>query len=272
MFSVTFEKTRQFILLCIYTLCPPFYMMSLTYLLNEYRGGNQFEISDIIPVFWGTIWIPALLGLIFNFLGRWYIRKRIPDGTKLRDFPLLFILIYSVYFIILGQFRLGTDCLYGGVSGIMLVFFVWLFRESVRKCVEYLPVTEKVYLYMVVFLFPILVLIITDIFSIIEERNFYMTVLLSPVIYIGGVSLVLIFCGILRLWCAGYKVALKKNVYSLRQVILLLLIGDNLLFLYLIPYIGNLIILIGLLMSTLLYTFETVYDVLRRHRLHCKTD
>ncbi len=260
-----FEKICQFILLCVYTLCPPFYMMTITYLMNSYHGGDRFIVSEIIPVFWGTIWIPALLGLSLNFIMRRWSAKYLQTGEKLKDYPLLFIFCYSIYFLILGKISWGSDCMYSGISGILVVFFVWLFRESVRKCVEYLPMGEKVYLYMIVFLFPVLILMVTDIVSIMETLNFYMTILLSPVIYMGGVSFFLMGCVVLRMWCRYYHIALKKNVYTLPQVILLLLIGDNLVFLYLVPYVGNVIIFISLIMSILLYTFELIYDY-NRHR------
>ncbi len=263
-----FDKISQFILLCVYTLCTPFYMMTLTYLMNGYHGGGKFIISDIVPIFWGTVWIPALLGLVLNFTIRKWSSHHLKSEEKLKDYPLIFILFNSIYFVVLGKLSWGHDCMYSGVSGILLVFFVWLFRESYRKCVEYLPIGEKVYLYMIVFLYPVLVLMVTDIVSIMEAFNFYMTILLSPIIYIGGLSMFLLGCIVLRLWCKYYHIALKKHVYTLPQAILLLLIGNNLTFLYLVPYVGNTIMFIGLITSILLYIFELVYDYTRYRHLN----
>ncbi len=264
MFAETREKISQFILLCVYTLCPPFYMMMLTYLLDTYQTTNNFTRSEIIPVFWQTVWIPASASLMLNLFLRYWKSKHLKPDEKLKDYPLIFILLYAIYFIILGRLSWGRECMYGGISGLLIVFFARLFRESLRKCVEYLPVAEKVYVYMVVFLFPIFVLLVTDIVSLIQSWQFYMTVLMAPVAYIGGVSIFLGACVVLQLWCGYYHISIKKNTYTLQQVILLLLIGDNLMFLYLVPYVGNTLLMIGLLMSISLYTVEYIYNIRRQ--------
>lgn len=258
------EKISQFILLCIYTFCPPFYMMTLTYLLDTYQNINNFILSEIIPIFWQTIWIPACVALIINLFLHYRQSKHLSLDKKIKDYPLIFILSYAVYFIILGKLSAGSECMYSGISGLLIVFFARLFRESLRKYVEYLPLGEKVYAYMVVFLFPIFILLVTDAVSLMQKWPFYMTVLLAPISYIGGISMFLGACVILNLWCSYHHISLKKNTYTLAQVILLLLIGDNAAFLYLVPYVGNTLFIIGLFMSISLYIIEYLYHIKRK--------
>lgn len=257
------EKMPHFILLCVYTLCPPFYMMTLTYLLDTYQRSGHFILSQIIPVFWSTVWIPALSALLANFFFRrqQYLHAKAPD--KVKDSPLTFIFLYAVYFIILGRISWGMECMYGGIGGLLVVLFAYLFRQCLRKHVEYLPSHEKFYAYLICFFFPILSLLITDFISVMQQNTFYMSVLLSPVIYIGGVSLFLSACVFLQLRCLYYHISPKKDTFSLSWVIGLLLIGHNAMFIYLIPYIGNTLFISGFLMSILLCFSEYAHH---RHR------
>ncbi|MBQ8557307.1 MAG: hypothetical protein IJ440_00765 [Alphaproteobacteria bacterium] len=257
---------KQFILLCIYTFAPPFYMMCCTYLLQTYGGQTDFMISDLIPVFWGTIWIPALLSLSLNFFIRRQKRKHLQQNEKLKDYPLLFILIYSLYFFILGQTSWGIDCLYSALSGILLVLFILFFRNTTYRCVEYLPIVEKFYLYTVAFLFPIIILMTTDILSLIEETPWHMAILLSPISYVGGISVFISACMLLKLFCLKNNISLRKHCFTLKQTIIWLLIGDNLATLYIIPYIGNRLFVVGLMMSIILYFIESIYEIIRLHQ------
>ncbi|MBQ9089480.1 MAG: hypothetical protein IJY58_00310 [Alphaproteobacteria bacterium] len=256
---LSYEKTAHFILLCIYTLCPPFYMAVLTYFLNIYRHNSTFLLSEIIPVFWGTIWIPACFALGINFVLR-LSQKITQPNQKRKDYPLLFIFIYAVYFMVLGQFVAGYDCLYAGISGVVLVLFVRLFRKAQERCVEYLPVGERVYFYMIAFLFPILVLIVSDVVSYMKHMPFYMSVLFAPIAYIGGVLAFLGACFYMRCYCLLTHTSLKKHVLTLSQAILILLIGCNLMFMTSIIFFGNIDFLICLIMSLLLYAVEYLHE------------
>lgn len=256
---INLDELIHFIIVCVYTLFPPFYMMALTYLLATYRGVDHFIISDIIPVFWKTVWIPALCSFITYFLLQLKKNHQAEQPKRVKDYPLVFIFFYSVYFMILGQVSWGSDCMYGGISGMLLVFFAWVFYDNLKKCVIYLPMSEKVYAFMVVFLFPVFVLVTTDIVSLMREDIFRMSVLIAPVIYVGGISCFLLGCIVLRLWCVYYKMALKKHAYTLQQLIMLSLIGSNAMFLYLTSYLGDTVILVGLMMSVLLVLIEYLY-------------
>ena len=187
-------------------------------------------------------------------------------NEKLKDYPLLFILIYSLYFFILGQTSWGIDCLYSALSGILLVLFILFFRNTTYRCVEYLPIVEKFYLYTVAFLFPIIILMTTDILSLIEETPWHMAILLSPISYVGGISVFISACMLLKLFCLKNNISLRKHCFTLKQTIIWLLIGDNLATLYIIPYIGNRLFVVGLMMSIILYFIESIYEIIRLHQ------
>ena len=262
------EKIRQFILLCIYTFAPPVYMMSVVYLLRLYRDNDNFGQFDLLPIFWETVWVPALLGMICNHCLRQYRKKHLQPNEKVRDYPLIFVLLYSLYFLILGKISWGTDCLYSGLCGLLLVFFVLIFREGTKRYVEYLPLTEKFYFYLVAFLYPIFILIVVDCIAIIENYPFHMAILLAPISYIAGISVFIGYGICLKLYSIINKIALRKIVLHLPQAILLLLIGDLIGCLYLLPYLGNLVFFVGLLMCFVLYAFELVYDGIRQYKRH----
>lgn len=260
------KKIRLFILLCIYTFAPPIYMMSVVYLLRLYRDNYNFVRFDLLPVFWETVWIPALLGMISNYGLRQYRKKRLQLNEKVRDYPLVFVFCFSLYFLILGKISWGTDCLYSGLCGLLLVFFVLLFRETIKRCVEYLPLTEKFYFYLVAFIFPIIILIVSDCLFFIEDKTFYMDILLAPISYISGVSVFIGYGICLKIYSLLNKIALRKLVLRLPQAILLLLIGDVIGCLYLLPSFGNQIFFVGLLMCFILYVFELIYDCIRQYK------
>ena len=263
---LSYEKATHFILLCIYTLCPPFYMAVLTYFLNIYRNNSTFLLSDIVPVFWSTVWIPALIALGGNFALRLY-HSLTGGSQKRKDYPLFFIFVYAVYFMILGRFGAGYDCLYGGLSGVILVVFVRLVRANQEKCIEYLPAGERAYFYMIAFLFPILVLIVSDVVSYMKHMPFYMSILFAPVAYIGGVLSFLLVTFYLRCYCLLTHVSLKKHTLSLSQAIFILLIGTNLMFMMSITFFGNIDFLICLIMSLFLYAVEYQHEAKRQMRM-----
>lgn len=255
------EKIRRRLLLSIYMFAPPFYMCSLTYLLENYSGRNKFIWEHIFPFFSVTVWVPLVISLLVNKIIRVYRQNHLQLGEKLKDYPLVFVFIYSLYFLAMGSFFWGKDCLYSALGGLLLVFFVLLFQDNTRRCVEYLPGAEKFYFYAVAFLFPIMILMVTDILSFIEKTPYHMAILLSPLSYIGGISLFIGVCLILKLYCVINKVSLKKHVMSLRQAIFVLLIGDICACLYLIGYIGNGIFLTGFSMSVALWFIEVLYHM-----------
>ena len=260
------EKIRQFILLCIYTFAPPIYMMSGVYLLRLYRDNDVFARFDLLPYFWTTVWIPALLSMGMNYGLRCYRKKHLKTNEKLRDYPLVFVFFFSLYFLILGEIAWGTDCLYSGLCGLLLVFFVLIFREGIKRYVEYLPLTERFYFYLVAFVFPIIILVVTDCLSVIENQPFHMAILLAPVSYIAGISVFIGYGLCLKIYSLLSKVALRKMVLRLPQAILLLLIGNILGCLYLLPYLGKQMFFIALLMCFILYIFELIYDGIRQYK------
>lgn len=258
---------RRFILLGICAIAPPFYMICATYLLNDYSGRNNFLKAHIFPFLSVTIWIALICSLAANhFWRRYRYRHRLP-GEKLKDYPLIFVFVYSVYFFIVGSFFWGTDCLYSAFSGLLLVFWVLIFQENMRRCVEYLPAGEKFYFYAVAFLYPVLILMMSDALSIIENTTWNMNILLSPIAYVPGVTVFACACLILKFVCRFRESSLKKNLFSLQKAILFLLIGDVSGCLYLTSYVGRSIFLIGMIMSFCLYFIELTYSYKRLKRM-----
>lgn len=256
----------RFILLCIYSVAPPFYMICATFLLGDYSGRDYVLKMHIFPFLSVTIWIALIGSLTANYFWRAHRSRHLVPGEKIKDYPLIFVFVYSLYFLLIGCFFWGTDCLYSAFSGLFLVLWVLIFRENMHRCVEYLPSVEKFYFYAVAFLFPILILMMSDALSLIQNTPWHMTILLSPIAYFPGITVFTIGCVSLKIICRLKESALKKNAFGLKQAILLLLIGDVSACLYLIPYVGNGIFLTGFVMSFSLYLIEWVYDYQRKKR------
>lgn len=265
------EKLRRFIMLCVYMFAPPFYMMSVAYLLADYSGREKVILTQVLPFLGVTVWIPLVASLCCNALYRHYKQKKLVEGENLKDYPLIFIFIYSLYFFLMSNFFWGADCLYSAISGMMLVAFVLIFRENTRRCVEYLPLRERFYFYAIAFLFPVLIVMMSDVLSLIENTPWHMTILLSPISYIAGVSVFACACQVLKAFCTIKNIALKKHLFSLRQGILLLLVGDVVACLYLILYVGQGVFLTGLSMSITLYMVEMIYDLNRKYKIGLST-
>ena len=258
---------RRFILLSVYSVAPPFYMICATFLLDDYSGRNNFLKEHIFPFLSVTIWIALIFAFGANYVWRRYRQKHLLPGEKVKDYPLIFVFVYSVYFLLVGCFFWGADCLYAAFSGLSVVFWVLIFHENMRRCVEYLPAVEKFYFYVVAFVYPIFILMMSDALSLIENTPWHMTILLSPIAYVPGVTVFACACLMLKIICRMRESALKKNVFGLTQAILLLLIGDVSGCLYLVPYVGRGIFLVGFVMSFGVYLIELFYHYKRHQRL-----
>ncbi len=257
---------RRFVLLSIYSVAPPFYMVCATYLLSDYSGSDNFLKAPFFSFLSVTIGIAFLCAFGANYGWRCYRKKHLLPGEKIKDYPLIFVFVYSIYFLLIGCFFGGSECFYAAFSGLSVVLWVLIFRENMRRCVEYLPLVEKFYFYVVAFVYPVLILMMSDTLSLIENTPWYMTILLSPIAYVPGVSVFAVACLILKIICRMRESALKKNVFGLTQAILLLLIGDVSGCLYLVSYVGRGVFLVGLLMSFGVYLIELCYYYKRQQR------
>lgn len=259
------ETAEQVLILSLYTISIPLYMMAFTYLLTLYQGRVSFMQWELMPLFLGTVWIPAFCGLFVNDLLRQRKNKNLKKGEKLKDYPFVFITLFSIYFLILGLISFGSDCLTIALSGLLLGAFSFLLKP-IRRCVEYLPATENFYFYVVLFLFPILVLMATDISLSLQDGTGF-SILLAPISYIPGISGLMMICLCVRYWCLYRHISLKKYLLTMDQVVGILLVCDVFATLYMIPFLGPRLFIVCFIMAFCLYFVELIFKwarVMRR--------
>lgn len=255
------EACEQILILSLYAISVPFYMMGFTYLLTLYQGRISFMSWELTPLFLGTVWIPAFVGLFLNDFFRKIKSRQLAPNGKIKNYPFIFIFCFSIYFLILGFFSFGTDCLAISLSGILLVLFSFLLRP-IKRSVEYLPTTELFYFYAVLFLYPILVLMANDIYSVVQGSVGF-SILLAPISYIAGISGLAIVCLGVRYYSFYRHISLKKNLLTMNQVVGLLVFFDVLASIYLIPFVGNQLFVVCFVMSILLYSIEYLFTKVR---------
>ena len=110
----------------LYVIFIPFYMLLMTYMLSQSSfksmRGDQWLIS---PLLWGTIWIPAFLGIVINQ----FLKKRREAESKHKwekNFPVVFIGMYSAFFFVMSSFSFGKHYLTAAFSSLILVIFLLL--------------------------------------------------------------------------------------------------------------------------------------------------
>lgn len=255
------DSLKQVLILSLYTIIVPLYMLVFTYLLTLYEGRISFIHWDLMPIFMGTVWIPALVALMVNDALRQRKLKYLKENEKLKDYPFVFMASFSVYFFILGLISFGSDCLAIAFSGMLLVLFSFLFKP-IKKGMMYLPAAENFYFYTVVFIFPVFVLMATDV-SLGIEGNIGFSILLAPISYIPGVSGLAIVSIIRRYWFLKRGKILKKNLLTIDEAISILLVCDIVASLYVVSFMGERIFIMCLFMSTCLYVVEKAFARIR---------
>lgn len=189
-FSVAYLKkiTPQL----LYVIFIPFYMLLMTYMLSQSSfktlGGDQWLIS---PLLWGTIWIPAFLGLFINQ----FLKKRREADSKHKwekNFPIVFISMYSVFFFVMSSFSFGKHYLTAAFSSLILVIFLLLLKNA-QKEMFYLPPPKEFWFYFLTFVPPISMLFFTDVYFLVMQKSPYF-ILLSPVSYLPEILGFWVYC------------------------------------------------------------------------------
>lgn len=163
----------------LYIVTIPFYMIEISYLVM-FTNSTRENLWYMSPVFLGTVWIPAFLGLLVNLV----MKKIFQPGPRkwVRNYPMVFIAFYSLYFFILSKLEFGKSCLVSAVAGGVLVLFLVLLKQG-QKQMYYLPPAKEFWLYVLTFLPPIVTLFFTDVYFLVMQESRYF-ILLSPVSYL----------------------------------------------------------------------------------------
>lgn len=163
----------------LYMVTIPFYMIMISYLVM-FTNSTDENLWYMRPLFLGTVWIPALLSFSLNFL----LKKIFQSGTRkwVRNYPIVFILFYTIYFFILSKLEFGKSCLTSAVAGGVLIVFLCLLKVA-QKQMYYLPPPKEFWFYVLTFLPPIVILFFTDVYFLIVKESRYF-ILMAPVSYL----------------------------------------------------------------------------------------
>lgn len=186
----------------LYVVLIPFYMLEITYMLSLGGGRNQTNQWLIAPLLWGTIWIPAFLGVLFNQLYKRYKQGNIQRKWD-RNYPIIFISSYSVYFFLLSCLSFGKHYLTAAFSSAILIFFLFLLKNA-QKEMFYLPPPKEFWFYFLTFIPPIAVLFSTDVYFLIMKESPYF-ILLAPVSYLPEIFGFWVYCRLRRLFFSKKK-------------------------------------------------------------------
>lgn len=186
------EKIKRVMPSVLYMVGVPFYMLEITYMLSwagsASARANQWLIS---PLLWGTIAIPAVLTFFINL---WLKKRRAEKRNSKweKEYPLVFIGLYSIYFFILSSFSFGKHYLTAGFSGTILIIFLLLLKQA-QKEMFYLPPPKEFWFYFLTFIPPIAMLFSTDVYFLIMKESPYF-ILLAPVSYLPEIFGFWVFC------------------------------------------------------------------------------
>ena len=224
----------------LYIVLIPFYMLVITYMLSLGGGGsdvaNQWLIS---PLLWGTIWVPAFLGLLCNQLYKRYKQGGMPRKWD-RNYPIIFISAYSLYFCCLSMLSFGRHYLTAFFSSVILIVFLGLLKNA-QKEMFYLPPPKEFWFYFLTFIPPIAILFSTDVYFLLMKESPYF-ILLSPVSYLPEIFGFWVFCKF-RKFCFSKK---KRGKLTLFQSIFVMQIMNVATSFYIGSYCGDKVIWISL--------------------------
>lgn len=221
--KVVFSKIKQIFLdklpEILYMIAVPFYMVEISYIVMLSRNNYAKNLDYITPLFLGTVWIPAFLSFTLN-----HILKKIFQGNKkskwIRNYPSVFIAMYSVYFFILSQFDFAKNCLSATLAGMVLIVFLFILKNA-QKDMFYLPPPKEFWFYTLTFIPPIAILFFTDVYFLILKDTPYFIVL-SPVSYIPEILGFWLFCCIKR---HSWKEFRKKKLTLFHAILIMQLIN-----------------------------------------------
>ena len=228
----------------LYVTLIPFYMLEITYMLSL-GGGEEKGITNqwlITPLLWGSIWLPAFFGLLFNQL-----YKRYKNGLMARkwdrNYPIIFISVYSFYFFCLSCISFGRHYLTAFFSSLILIFFLFLLKNA-QKEMFYLPPPKEFWFYVLTFIPPIAVLFSTDVYFLIMKESPYF-ILLAPVSYLPEIFGFWVFCRLRRLFFSKKK----RGKLTLFQAIFIMQIMNMATSFYFGSFWGDRVIWISLTFS-----------------------
>ncbi len=223
----------------LYMVTIPFYMVMISYLVM-FTNSTDENLWYMRPLFLGTVWIPAFLGFSLNLI----LKKIFQPGPRkwVRNYPVVFIGFYSLYFFLLSKLEFGKSCLTAAVAGGVLIVFLCLLKMG-QKQMYYLPPPKEFWFYVLTFLPPIVILFFTDTYSLILQESRYF-ILLSPVSYLPEIFGFFIY-SIIR----SFIVSKNKHPMTLFEGIFIMQICNVAMSFYFGSFWGDRIIWIALAIS-----------------------
>jgi len=223
----------------LYMVTIPFYMVMISYLVMFTNSTNE-NLWYMRPVFLGTVWIPAFLGFTLNLI----LKKIFQPGQRkwIRNYPMVFIAFYTLYFFILSKLEFGKSCLTAAVAGGVLIVFLALLKVA-QKQMYYLPLPKEFWFYVLTFLPPIVILFFTDVYFLIAQESRYF-ILMAPVSYLPEILGFFVY-SIVR----SFLVSKNKRPMTLFEAIFIMQIMNLSMAFYFGAHWGDKIILVALAIS-----------------------
>lgn len=225
----------------LYVIAIPFYMVELSYMMMIGKSTPKEYIWYMTPLFWGTVWIPGFLSFMINYLLQHFLQEKTPRKW-VRNYPSVFILLYSIYFFLLSTLSFGKDCLAAALSGGVLIFFLYLLKKA-QKEMFYLPPNKMFWFYVLTFLPPVCILFFTDVYFLIAKESPYF-ILMAPVSYLPEIFGLFVICFLKK-----HLFKRKKMRFTLFHAIAIMQVFNIATGIYFGAYWGDKIIWISLTIS-----------------------